>query len=204
MQVYGDMIPVSSESQKQPCIVCKEPINSGARKCIHCNSFQDWRKHVTGSHLVLSLIVALISVLSLGVPVIIEALKSEDSEIKISLTYARESMATYNGKGMRTFEIGFYAVNKGNRPAALKNASIKSSNLSSNWKNAVLYPGSDGKSSMVVQAGEARLLRAHLFEDVEKIAKGPFVFRVDVVNFSSGEKPVVIHGEPMAGGWIGN
>lgn len=131
-------------------------------------------------------------------------MKSEDSEVLISITYTRESIAAYNGQGKRTFEIGFFAANRGNRPTALRNASIKSVSPSSRWKNVVLYPGSDGKKTMVINAGEARLIKAHLFEDVDVISKGPFLFRVDVMNFSSGDTPVVVQGKPMAGGWVGN
>src|SRR5262249_20564094 len=51
------------------CIECRKAIEPGATKCTECDSFQDWRRHFTIGHVVLSLLVALVSVLTAAVPV---------------------------------------------------------------------------------------------------------------------------------------
>ncbi len=51
------------------CKVCMLPMPSGARKCAECSSWQDWRSHVTFGSTLLSLLVALVSVLTFAVPI---------------------------------------------------------------------------------------------------------------------------------------
>ena len=70
---------------KVPCRVCKEEIIEGSKKCIHCDSFQDWRRYLNFSNTVLALLVAFVSTLSIGIPVIKDALKEDKSEIVIGL-----------------------------------------------------------------------------------------------------------------------
>jgi len=66
------------------CRTCHEKINKGAKKCIKCDSFQDWRRYVGVSTTSLSLFVALLSVLSLFITVI-DDVWVEDENITISV-----------------------------------------------------------------------------------------------------------------------
>jgi hypothetical protein len=50
--------------ETKPCKVCGEEIRESARKCNHCDSYQDWRLNIGFSNTVLSLLVALCSVLT--------------------------------------------------------------------------------------------------------------------------------------------
>lgn len=191
---------MTDKIETKQCVVCNEAIHFDAKKCFHCESFQNWKRHITGSQLVLSLLVALVSVLSVGVPVIVDALNDEDSQINIQITYARQSRAVKLNKWEPTFEVGFFLTNSGTRPAALGNASIKPSSVTE-WTDVVLYPGVDGEDSLVVKSGEARMLKAHLFHMPESVFGKSFDFRVEVMNFSSGRKPVIVSGKPKSGGW---
>ena len=77
-----DIDEINSSS---PCRVCREQIKNDANKCIHCGSFQDWRRYVNFSNTVLALLVALASVMSWGIPTIKEAFKEDKSEIVFGL-----------------------------------------------------------------------------------------------------------------------
>lgn len=60
------------------CKVCAEPINISAKKCIHCQSDQEWTSRLGFSATVLSLLVALITVLTAAIPVIRDAITPRD------------------------------------------------------------------------------------------------------------------------------
>lgn len=55
---FGDVL----QEPGKPCRVCGETIVASARKCIHCDSWQDWRAELGVSSQVLALLVALVSV----------------------------------------------------------------------------------------------------------------------------------------------
>ena len=65
------------------CRVCHEEIEVDARKCIHCNSFQNWRRFLNLGNTTLALIVALISVVSLAVPPLMKAIELDKEQIEI-------------------------------------------------------------------------------------------------------------------------
>ena len=55
--------------------MCQEPIKPNATKCVHCGSYQDFRRHINLGNSALALIIALVSVLTLGIPPILEAIQ---------------------------------------------------------------------------------------------------------------------------------
>ena len=99
-----------SESEKKPCRVCGEDINITARKCIHCNSFQDWRVYLGLSTSVLSLLVALVSVVALSTPIIKDAIQPKNSQVTLKFQY-------YNRD-----TINLIMSNPGNRPGGIGEA----------------------------------------------------------------------------------
>jgi hypothetical protein len=74
----------STVSDTKPCKVCAEAIKAAARKCIHCDSYQDWHSNINVSSTVLSLLVALISVLTTALPVIKETITTKNSDLSFS------------------------------------------------------------------------------------------------------------------------
>lgn len=52
------------------CKTCGEDIKSSAKKCIHCNSFQDLRRYLPISNTMIALIIALISVVAAVSPIL--------------------------------------------------------------------------------------------------------------------------------------
>ncbi len=75
--------PLSS-NQPPRCRLCKKPIELGAIKCTECDGYQNWRRYFDFSSVILSLLVALFSVLTVAVPVIVHVFTSERSDVGIS------------------------------------------------------------------------------------------------------------------------
>lgn len=73
-----------TERKRTQCRTCLEDIYDGARKCIECGSYQDWRRYIGLSNTSLSLIIALLSVLSLFITVVDNAF-IEDENISLSI-----------------------------------------------------------------------------------------------------------------------
>ncbi len=90
-----------------PCLTCREAIRAGAKKCIHCDSFQDWRGKLTVSSSVLALIVALVSVLGATLPAWKAALTPHDSDVKIFFI------------GLSGQRLHVMIANSGDRPAGI-------------------------------------------------------------------------------------
>lgn len=116
------------------CMFCGEDINDAAIKCIHCDSFQNWRRFFGTSQVILSLLVALVSVSTVAVPIFVKALKSANSEI--STTYLA-------GKVNRLYLL---ASNTGTRPGAISNVALV--------LEAKSYPITIGGGPVIVGPGD--------------------------------------------------
>src|SRR5258708_27102734 len=92
------------------CIACSEEIQPGAKICTHCDQFQDWRRFFGISAPVLSLLVALVSVLSIAIPAILNVRPPQTSDIHCSLLEWDESTAT----------VKLAVSNKGSRAAGVQ------------------------------------------------------------------------------------
>lgn len=69
----------------RPCILCCEQIPSGAKICTKCDAYQDWRRFFGVSGTILTLLVALVSVLAIGGPAVRNALTPNRSDVRCSL-----------------------------------------------------------------------------------------------------------------------
>lgn len=113
--------------EKILCVVCMEPIHAGAKKCIKCESFQNWRRYINFSSTVLSLLVALATSLSLLLTIYWDRLSSRNSKMKFKvvqlsryegLTYICDQNRADDGY-MFEIEVGFLSRNLGNQAAYL-------------------------------------------------------------------------------------
>jgi hypothetical protein len=95
-----------------PCAVCKEPIQAGALKCIHCESYLDWRGYLAVSQTTLALLIALISVVSSMVPPLVDWMSRHYSDIH----------AEVRQPYLDRLEIS--VANTGNRPGMLVSVSL--------------------------------------------------------------------------------
>lgn len=99
--------PATSADTKA-CKMCGEPIKSTARLCIHCDSYQDWRSEMAVGNTVLTLLVALGSVLAIAIPVIVKAFTPENSLLSFSYQGASENA------------VSLLATNRGIRPGTIQ------------------------------------------------------------------------------------
>ncbi len=67
------------------CPICQEPIRSGAKKCVHCDSMLDWRRWIGVSQTTLALLVALVSVVAASAPHIAELFRHDFSEVRLNI-----------------------------------------------------------------------------------------------------------------------
>jgi hypothetical protein len=90
------------------CSSCQEPIHERAKLCKTCKSYQDWRRHFQFSAIVLSLLVALISVISAVGPRIISFLPPFGSRLEVkSYYYSTDAISLIvENKGNRSGHIG--------------------------------------------------------------------------------------------------
>ena len=110
---FASSVPsTDSNARATRCIACRESIKQGARKCHHCDSFQDWRGRLNFTSSVLALLVALVSVISLSVPLIHDALTEDNSRVLITPA------------GVGSDSLLLVASNTGSRPATLSWAEL--------------------------------------------------------------------------------
>lgn len=95
------------------CRVCAEDIKPAARKCVHCDSYQDWRSGLGFSSTILSLLIALISVATALLPV-----------IKTTFFEVRNSRITISPQRFSENTLSAFISNVGNRPGVVGSAGI--------------------------------------------------------------------------------
>lgn len=95
--------------------MCRKEIPAGARICTECDCYQDWRRYFGLSSTILSLLVALVSVLTVAVPVIKNALTPERSAVHCNLVVWNEN----------TGEVVVAVSNKGTRAAVVRTLSLE-------------------------------------------------------------------------------
>ena len=90
---------------KSVCRTCCEAIHPNAKKCGHCESYQDFRRYINLGNSALALLVALISTLTLGLPPLLTALQ------QVSAKHEQITVSVFNSTPT-SFKI--YAYNAGN------------------------------------------------------------------------------------------
>jgi hypothetical protein len=96
----------------RPCVICREPIDKNATKCIKCGSYQDWSRHIFRWSGVVAAVVAVLPLWSMAVS-LWQITAPRDAEIRLSvLTCARR-------------EITVAAANHGQKTGAVKSVDFK-------------------------------------------------------------------------------
>lgn len=96
--------------------MCRKQIPHDAIICTECDSYQDWRRYFGVSGTILSLLVALISVLTVAVPVIRSGLTPERSVVHCDVLRWNREAGT----------VAVVVSNSGTRPAAVQTLSLTS------------------------------------------------------------------------------
>lgn len=111
------------------CVVCRNSIPEGALKCTECGSFQNWRRHLDFSSLVLSLLVALLSVSGIVIPALYKTLNPPKSQVQSALILMHpidvHPLRAYEiGKLRYTLPLEILITNSGDRSALLTGFSV--------------------------------------------------------------------------------
>ena len=154
-----------SESREVPattaaatCVVCREIIKSGALKCIHCDSSQSWTRHLNFSSVVLSLLVALISVVAAPAPILKSTFEQDRTDIKLGLLQIEDE-----------FNLYLMASNVGTLPGGLRTVSIqvvRPNGQRDEWPLAI-------KGALRVDPGASTTTRVYSDRDLPRVADGP-------------------------------
>jgi len=115
--------PATADARAAECVVCRETMKPGVRKCIRCGAFQSWvRRRLDFSGTILSLLVALVSVTTFAIPSIREAFHP-NAEIHAAVV-----------GGTLTF-LQVMVTNTGSRPGIFR------------WARIAVLPGPPGNHS---------------------------------------------------------
>lgn len=135
------------------CRVCKNAIPAAAQKCSLCDSFQDWRSHFNFSSVVLSLLVALVSVLTAAVPVLRDALTPALADVQ------------YDILTCSTDEVRILASNVGSRFAIVDGAAFEQ----------IVGARSTNRFRLQVE-GDKRIVRPQQSEEIVLVPIGDQLF----------------------------
>ena len=92
----------------KPCSLCSDTIAAAAIKCRHCEGYQGHWFFLNLSAPVLSLLVALVSILALAVPAMVATLARDQSDVRISFQYFEDGTAHFvvSNPGTRPGSVG--------------------------------------------------------------------------------------------------
>ena len=130
------------------CRTCGEEIKPLARKCIHCGSYQDFRSYLSAAIItVLSLIVALVSLVITATPLISKAVKGESSNFSFSIQSPTDKA------------IPIFISNSGTRPGTVWRVELTLARQDSvRWEEHELkVVGEQVQWPLLVEPGTSRL-----------------------------------------------
>lgn len=81
--------------QTKVCCECSEPIRIEAKKCKTCGEYQDNRRFLAFSSTFLALLVALVSVISLSIPIVSQVFDAKDSQVNVLYQGAQNDKAYF-------------------------------------------------------------------------------------------------------------
>ncbi len=192
---------VASTDNSVKCKICKEKIHKYALKCTHCGSFQNWRRHLGLSTSFLSILVALISVLTVFITIFLDSTIKNDSDINASVINWQRTYFSDQSKLYQVLIVEIFITNSGKKPGAMKAFSIKGAGEN---KFQYLRYGEPERSSdshkeimsKTIEPGNTLLLKANLktlltikeFEDKYSNAD----LKLEIVNFSGREQDIIM------------
>jgi hypothetical protein len=126
----------------KPCKICGEEIKLTATLCIHCKSYQDWRSPFGFSTTVLSLCVALVSVLTVALPVI------------KGVVIPANSALTWTVQGATQDTVYVLVSNRGSGPGSVAHGALYLDGTPS----IILDLAQDLPTVRVIEAGKSELI----------------------------------------------
>jgi predicted nucleic acid-binding Zn ribbon protein len=159
--------------EKSRCVFCREPIRTDAVICSQCKNYQDCRKYFTLSSTVLSLLVALFSVLTVAVPVLKNALTPQRSAIHCSLLH-------WTSEG-----VSLIVSNRGTRPATAKALKLMARDTTTKATSLQFKPTF---TDPILEPGKSRVLDfrgsvSDIFTDIPPIQNFRATYRLNLIIF---------------------
>lgn len=184
------------------CDKCKEKIHKDAVICIHCKSYQNWRRHLGLSSTFLSLLLALISVSTVFVTVLSSATVKNDSDINASIINWQRTYFNDRGKLTQVLIAEFFVTNSGKKPGALKSLSIKGADeekfeylRSGELESTSKYSHKEIKTQ-IIEPGKTLLLKRYLKIDMDvKAFENKYsnaALMLEVINFSGEQQKITL------------
>lgn len=192
----------NSTDQSLECITCREKVHKGAIKCTHCGSFQNWRRHLGLSSSFLSLVLAIISVLTVFITVVSDSTTKKDSDIDASIINWQRTYFSDSSRLSQVLIVETFVTNSGKKPAAIKAFSIKGAGeeqfhylTSGPLEQTDRYSHKETKAQ-IVEPGKTLLLKNHLktLLDVQAFEErySNSVLQLEVVHFSGRKQDLVL------------
>jgi hypothetical protein len=145
------------------CLVCAEPINEASRKCVHCGADQNaLRQRLGVSTSFLSMSVALVSVLGVVVPLLIQSATPDNSHLTFSLQYATET------------ELFVIVSNQGREPGTVSLADLRVKD-----GKTIHLRSSERAPVLIVESKKTDLLHFHKFTFEGQRVKPDFSFEAE-------------------------
>lgn len=172
--------------EKKVCKTCGALMPSQAVKCTACDTIYGWRGYISVSTTTLALITALISVSATGIAPLMDALKTHDSKLTVSLQGDDNNGA-----------LLLLAINVGDRPGGVANVdlSIPFKDEKPNQPRRIYSGYIDDKSPSFVNPGNGVQVRVRFKIDESVKARsiydvsGNCVINVTTVEFSGRQQP---------------
>lgn len=156
----------ASEEREATCKVCKQKIIEKAIKCIHCDSFQDWRRYLSISNTSLALLAALFSAISVSISSIASVITPRNHTI-----YATFNSLGGGVEGQKEKRLAFYIWNEGKEPGGIHEVSLTYNLKNGNPVKIKLYSDANSKRDLLKYEEHGEIFLKAFDEDVKNLLK---------------------------------
>lgn len=143
------------------CKACCREIEDGASKCLHCDSQQNWRRHLGFSSTILSLLIALGSVTALAIQNLADALHQPSTEVTAAIVYVGQVRYAESSKSF-TLPVHLAVSNGGDRGGILLSGDLRLSLAGRPVANGAVTIDSD---NCIVQPLDNYIVRTYVTLD---------------------------------------
>ncbi|MCP4253996.1 MAG: hypothetical protein GY775_11415 [Candidatus Scalindua sp.] len=192
----------TDDSDYIKCKICKEDIRRNAVICSHCNSFQNWRRHLGLSSSFLSIMIAFISVLTVFITVASNSLTKKDSDINASVVSWQRAFFNKQGEMAQVLVADIFVTNNGKKPGAIKAISVKGINedefryFRSEMQKTNDRYSNHGIDPKIVEPGNTLLLKRYLVTNLDistfENVYSNSVLLLEVINFSGEDQNITL------------
>jgi ribosomal protein L40E len=190
----------SYQADNRECVSCGAYISKQAKVCPKCSSLQAFGGYLNVSHLTITLVIALLSVLGTVVPVIKTALTPDQSQTHLQVIEMRAPMPPK----VDEYQLLLLATNSGNRPSYLHRIKLefkqfpkadRSMNIVSTPEDRLLNPHSQKLLWLQVDLRRSELKFKDDAEFRDKYLGGGHVLKAEVIGTGESTQPIEIEAD---------